>query len=141
MRPAGRAPRRLRRPGGATTTNPAEPAVAQQAETADPPAVADLLRPTPSGIFIALLTFAFAFTFWQTFEWTSQAARLPRVITVVGLALIAIYVAFHLAFPSSERGRIMDIGRTLTGDTRRVLMMRTVKASARHSGWCWPSGS
>ncbi len=114
--------------GGSDDDQPAEPAVAQQAETRTRPPLADLLRPTPSGIFIALLTFAFAFTLWQTFEWTSQAARLPRVITVVGLALIAIYLAFHLAFPSSERGRIMDIGRTLTGDTRNVLMMRTMKA-------------
>ena len=50
------------------------------------------------------------------------------MITVVGLVLIGIYATFHFAFPSSGGGRIMDIGRTLTGDARHVLMLRTTKA-------------
>ena len=90
--------------------------------------LSEMLQPTPSGIFIALLTLAFAFTFWQTFEWTSQAARLPRVITVAGLVLVAAYVAFHFVSPRSGGGRIMDIGRTRTDDDRRVVMLRTAKA-------------
>ncbi len=115
-------------PAGGSDDDAAQPAQAEPVTSRSRPSLTSLLRPTPSGIFIALLAFAFAFTFWQTFEWTNQAARLPRVITVVGLGLIAIYVTFHLAFPSSGGGRIMDIGRTLTEDTRRVLLLRTVKA-------------
>ena len=115
-------------PAGGSDDDAAQPAQAEPVASLSRPSLTSLLRPTPSGIFIALLAFAFAFTFWQTFEWTNQAARLPRVITVVGLGLIAIYVAFHLAFPSSGGGRIMDIGRTLTEDTRRVLLLRTFKA-------------
>ena len=92
------------------------------------PLLSELLQPTPSGVFIALLTIAFAFTLWQTFEWTNEAARLPRVITVAGLVLIATYATFHLVVPSSGGGRIMDIGRTRTDDDRRVLMLRTFKA-------------
>ena len=115
-------------PAGGSDDDAVQPAQAEPVASLSRPSLTSLLRPTPSGIFIALLAFAFAFTFWQTFEWTNQAARLPRVITVVGLGLIAIYVAFHLAFPSSGGGRIMDIGRTLTEDTRRVLLLRTFKA-------------
>ncbi len=115
-------------PAGGSDDDAAQPAQAEPVASLSRPSFTSLLRPTPSGIFIALLAFAFAFTFWQTFEWTNQAARLPRVITVVGLGLIAIYVALHLAFPSSGGGRIMDIGRTLTEDTRRVLLLRTFKA-------------
>ena len=115
-------------PAGGSDDDAVQPAQAEPVTSRSRPSLTSLLRPTPSGIFIALLAFAFAFTFWQTFEWTNQAARLPRVITVVGLGLIAIYVAFHLAFPSSGGGRIMDIGRTLTEDTRRVLLLRTFKA-------------
>ena len=115
-------------PAGGSDDDAAQPAQAEPVASRSRPSLTSLLRPTPSGIFIALLALAFAFTFWQTFEWTNQAARLPRVITVVGLGLIAIYVTFHLAFPSSGGGRIMDIGRTLTEDTRRVLLLRTFKA-------------
>lgn len=115
-------------PAGGSDDDAAEPAEALPVESKGRPPLTSLLRPTPSGMFIALLAFAFAFTFWQTFEWTSQAARLPRVITVAGLALIAIYVAVHLISPSSGRARIMDIGRTATDDDRHVLMLRTAKA-------------
>ena len=115
-------------PAGASDDEPVEPAQAEPARPRRRPLLSEMLQPTPSGVFIALLTFAFAFTFWQTFEWTSEAARLPRVITVAGLALIAIYVALHLVSPSSGRGRIMDIGRTHTDDDRRVLLLRTAKA-------------
>ncbi|MDE2837823.1 MAG: tripartite tricarboxylate transporter permease [Chloroflexota bacterium] len=114
-------------PAGASEDAP-EPPRAETATSRSRPPLLSLLRPTPSGIFIALLTFAFAFTFWQTFEWTSQAARLPRVITVVGLALVGAYAVSHLVSPPSGAGRIMDIGRTRTDDDRRVLMLRTVKA-------------
>ena len=115
-------------PAGASDDEATEPAQPQPGAKRKRPMLSELLLPTPSGMFIALLAVAFAFTFWQTFEWTNEAARLPRVITTVGLGLIAIYVAFHLAFPSSGGGRIMDIGRTLTGDTRHVVMLRTLKA-------------
>ena len=53
---------------------------------------------------------------------------MPRVITVVGLALILIYAVMHLLFPSASAGRIMDIGRTRTDAQRGVVMQRTVKA-------------
>ena len=115
-------------PAGASDDDPAAPAQAEPAPTRKRPMLSEMLQPTPSGIFIALLTFAFAFTLWQTFQWTDEAARLPRVITVAGLVLIAAYVAFHLISPRSGGGRIMDIGRTRTDDDRRVLMLRTAKA-------------
>ncbi len=115
-------------PAEASDDEAAEPAPAQPARKRKRPMLSELLQPTPSGIFIAFLVFAFAFTFWQSFGWTNEAARLPRVITTVGLALSAIYVVVHLVSPSSGGGRIMDIGRTRTDDDRRVLMLRTVKA-------------
>ena len=114
-------------PAGGSGDDPAESAP-PPAEPRSRPPLRDLLRPTPSGIFVALLTFAFAFTFWQTFEWSGEAARLPRVITVVGLALIGVYVAMHFLFPSASAGRIMDIGRTQTDAEREVVLRRTAKA-------------
>ncbi len=114
-------------PAGGSGDDPAESAATQDEPRSRPP-LRDILRPTPSGIFVALLAFAFAFTFWQTFEWSWEAARLPRVITVVGLALILIYAVMHLLFPSASAGRIMDIGRTRTDAQRGVVMQRTVKA-------------
>ena len=114
-------------PAGGSGDDPAESAATQNKPRSRPP-LRDILRPTPSGIFVALLAFAFAFTFWQTFEWSWEAARLPRVITVVGLALILIYAVMHLLFPSASAGRIMDIGRTRTDAQRGVVMQRTVKA-------------
>ena len=114
-------------PAGGSGDDPAESATTQDEPRSRPP-LRDILRPTPSGIFVALLAFAFAFTFWQTFEWSWEAARLPRVITVVGLALILIYAVMHLLFPSASAGRIMDIGRTRTDAQRGVVMQRTVKA-------------
>ena len=115
-------------PAGASDGEESAQAEAEPAQTRKRPLLSELLQPTPSGIFIALLAFAFAFTFWQTFQWTGEAARLPRVITITGLVLVTLYAAFHFASPSSGAGRIMDIGRTRTGDARRVLMLRTVKA-------------
>ncbi len=114
-------------PAGGSGDDPAESAATQD-EPRSRPSLRDILRPAPSGIFVALLAFAFAFTFWQTFEWSWEAARLPRVITVVGLALILIYAVMHLIFPSASAGRIMDIGRTRTDARRGVVMQRTVKA-------------
>ena len=114
-------------PAGASD-DVAEAARSEPVPTRKRPLLSELLQPTPSGVFIALLGIAFAFTLWQSFGWTNEAARLPRVITVVGLILTGIYTAFHFAFPSSGGGRIMDIGRTRTDDARRVLMLRTAKA-------------
>ena len=114
-------------PAGASGDEPEQDA-AQPAERKARPPLATLLRPTPSGAFIALLAFAFAFTLWQTFDWSWEAARLPRVIVIAGLALVAVYATLHLAFPSTGRGRIMDIGRTMTTDDRQVLLRRTAKA-------------
>ena len=108
-------------PAGGSGDEPAPPARSR-------PALRDLLRVTPSGVFVALLAFAFAFTFWQSFSWTGEAARLPRVITTVGLGLIAVYAVVHFAFPSSAKSRIMDIGRTQTDAQRDVVRLRTLKA-------------
>jgi TctA family transporter len=92
------------------------------------PSFVERLRPTASGVFIALLTVAFVYTLWQTYDWTDEAARLPRVVVIAGLVLVGIYAVLHLLFPSSGKGRIMDIGRTVTGDTREVVLRRTAKA-------------
>ncbi len=92
------------------------------------PPLKDLLRPTSSGAFIAALGVAFAYTLWRTFDWTSDAAELPRVVVITGLVLVAAYAGKHLLFPSSGDSRIMDIGRTITLESRQVLILRTVKA-------------
>ena len=107
------------------------PAGAESGAPAPPPnrpSFVERLRPTASGVFIALLTVAFVYTLWQTYDWSDEAARLPRVVVIAGLALVAIYAVLHLLFPSSGKGRIMDIGRTVTGDTREVVLRRTAKA-------------
>ncbi len=114
-------------PAGGSGESPAAGA-APAAEPRRRPPLRELLRPTPSGVFIALLAVAFAFTLQQSFGWTGEAARLPRVITVVGLALVAAYAAVHILFPSSSASRIMDIGRTQTDAERAVVLQRTVKA-------------
>ena len=41
---------------------------------------------------------------------------------------MAAYAGKHLLFPSSGDSRIMDIGRTITLESRQVLILRTVKA-------------
>ena len=92
------------------------------------PTMMERLRLTPSGAFIALLMIALAYTLWQTYSWSDEAARLPRVIALSGLALGTFYVLRHLVRPSRGESRIMDIGRTKTGDSNRVMMGRTVKA-------------
>ena len=86
------------------------------------------LRPTASGWFIAALGVVFAYTLWQTYNWSEDGARLPRVVVIAGLALVGVYLLKHLATAASGGGRIMDIGRTVTGDDRRVLLLRTAKA-------------
>ncbi len=86
------------------------------------------LRPTASGWFIAALGVVFAYTLWQTYNWSEDGARLPRVVVIAGLALVGVYLLKHLVTAASGGGRIMDIGRTITGDDRRVLLLRTAKA-------------
>ncbi len=86
------------------------------------------LRPTASGVFIGAMGIAFAYTLWQSSDWTEEAARLPRVVTIAGLALVGIYGLRHLFQPSRSRSRILDIGRTQTGESRGVVLRRTVKA-------------
>ncbi len=114
--------------GGPETSVPAGAESDAAAAPASRPSLVERLRPSASGVFIAMLTVAFAYTLWQTYGWSDVAARLPRVVAIAGLALVAIYTALHLLFPSSGNGRIMDIGRTVTGDTREVMLRRTAKA-------------
>ena len=117
--------------GAVSGTAASVPAAAESDAVMTPlsrPSLVERLRPTASGVFIALLTVAFAYTLWQTYDWSDQAARLPRVVVIAGLALVAIYAFLHLLFPSSGRRQIMDIGRTVTGDTRAVVLWRTAKA-------------
>lgn len=116
--------------GGKAEAKPAEPA-APGAKPAPAPSASIFkrrLRPTASGWFIAALGAAFAYTLWQASNWSEDGARLPRVVVIAGLALVALYAVKHLLTASSGGGRIMDIGRTLTDDDRGVLLRRTAKA-------------
>ena len=89
---------------------------------------AERLRPTPSGAFTGVMGAAFAYALWQSFGWTWEAARLPWVVTIAGLVLVAVYTLRHLLRPPTRRGRILDIGRTATDESREVLLRRTAKA-------------
>ena len=113
---------------GASEDEPPASAPPASPEPAPMPTMIERLRPTPSGAFIALLMIALAYTLWQTYSWSDEAARLPRVIALSGLVLGTFYVLRHLVRPSRGESRIMDIGRTKTGDSNSVMMIRTVKA-------------
>ncbi|MXY60032.1 MAG: tripartite tricarboxylate transporter permease, partial [Chloroflexi bacterium] len=117
---------------GSVGTPETPPPAGAESDTPDAspsrPSFVERLRPTASGVFIALLTVAFAYTLWQTYDWSDEAARLPRVVVIAGLVLVGVYAVLHLLFPSSGRRQIMDIGRTVTGDTREVMLRRTAKA-------------
>ena len=115
--------------GGLAESGPAESDAGEESG-AEPRAsgFARRLRPTASGWFIAALGVVFAYTLWQTYNWSEDGARLPRVVVIAGLALVGVYLLKHLVTAASGGGRIMDIGRTVTGDDRRVLLLRTAKA-------------
>ncbi len=112
---------------GAEAEAGAEPVAPGRGSLLRMPAREQLL-PSGSGVFIALLAVAFGYALWQSFGWTEQAARLPRVISIAGLGLTGIYLLKHLFLPSESRSRILDIGRTETGEARSVIRIRTVKA-------------
>lgn len=98
------------------------------------PSLTQRLRPTISGAFIGIMGVSFAYALWQSFDWSTEAARLPRVVTSTGLALVAIYTLRHLIKPPKTRSRILDIGRTATEDSATVLLARTAKALGTTGG-------
>lgn len=77
-------------------------------------------RPTPSGVFAAVLG---AFMVWVLIEaprWPANAQVLPRVVSLFGLLMLAGYVVQNLLLASGRApGQIMDIGRLDTGALSR----------------------
>jgi TctA family transporter len=99
------------------------------------------LRPTPSGVALFVLAIFFAYFFvistWcgslafcPGNDWPKEAARLPRLVSIVGLSISAIYVTLHLsrAPSAATSSKIMDIGRSQTDASHAVVVHRTIKA-------------
>ncbi len=87
------------------------------------------LRPNSNGVFIALLGVFFVYFFAIAADWPVSAARLPRLVSIVGMALVAVYVVLHLSHErTNKKSQIMDIGRASVDLPRDVLIWRTIKA-------------
>ena len=98
------------------------------------------LRPTANGVFVAFAGVAFIYflaisqwcgslDFCHGKDWPLTAARLPFLASIAGIIVVTLYALVHLIqAPSTGERKIMDIGRTKTGDDRSTVLRRTFKA-------------
>ncbi|MDA0799361.1 MAG: tripartite tricarboxylate transporter permease [Chloroflexi bacterium] len=98
------------------------------------------LRPTANGVFVAFAGVAFIYflaisqwcgslDFCHGKDWPLTAARLPFLASIAGIIVVTLYALVHLIqAPSTGERKIMDIGRTKTGDDRSTVLRRTLKA-------------
>jgi putative tricarboxylic transport membrane protein len=106
------------------------------------------LAPNSNGVFIAILGAFFVyflalstdwlnwlFADWSPLEaakssdWPLSAARLPRLVSIAGASLVAIYAVVHLSHERNDQtSHIMDIGRASVDLPRKILIRRTIKA-------------
>ena len=105
------------------------------------------LSPTANGIFVAIAGLAFIYflaisqwcgslDFCHGKDWPLSAARLPFLASIAGIVVVSLYALVHLIQqPSTEQRKIMDIGRTKTGDDQNTVLRRTFKALGSTGGF------
>jgi TctA family transporter len=103
--------------------------------------------PTANGIFVTVAGIGFVYflsisqwcgslDFCHGKDWPLTAARLPFLASIGGIIVVSAYALVHLFIePSANQRKIMDIGRTETGDDSAAVLRRTIKAIGSTGGF------
>lgn len=112
----------------ADAVNDSPSSTAQSADRTTPRQTRARWHPTPSGIFGLLLAAIMAWFLVESAKWPAGAALLPRVISIFGLLVLALYAAQSFLAPAARGAarQIMDVGRLDTGALSRQQVLSRI---------------